>query len=83
MGEGTLWQGGPIVNDNQPGDYVRMYRHVHDILVQEGASNVTWVWCVNHESTSSQYPLLSQVYPGTATSIGAESIRTTAMPERG
>lgn len=32
---------------NQPGDYVKMWRHVHDIFNQEGTKNVTWVWCPN------------------------------------
>ena len=63
-GEGQTSPGGATVNGNQPGDYVRMWRHVHDIFTSVGATNVTWVWCTNHESTSSQYPAMSQIYPG-------------------
>jgi len=49
------------VNGNHPGDYVRAWRHVHDIFVQQGATNVSWVWCINEvsprsTSTSSMYP---------------------------
>ena len=50
------------LNGNQPGDYVRMWRHVHDIFAQQGATNVSWVWCPNivgPQSTS-----MSELYPG-------------------
>jgi mannan endo-1,4-beta-mannosidase len=63
-GEGQLSVGGPIVNGNSPGDYVKMWRHVHDIFTNVGVTNVTWVWCPNHESTSSQYPPMQSLYPG-------------------
>lgn len=33
-----------------PERYRDMYRHVHDIFVRVGVTNVTWVWVVNHES---------------------------------
>jgi hypothetical protein len=33
------------LNGNQPGDYVRAWRHVRDIFDQQGARNVSWVWC--------------------------------------
>jgi len=50
------------LNNNQAGDYVRAWRHVHDIFTAQGANNVTWVWCPN---ISSEKTLpLSQVYPG-------------------
>ena len=51
-------------NGNRPGDFVRMWRHVHDIFVRAGATNVTWVWCPNVA-----YPgtvPLQQLYPGNA-----------------
>ena len=49
----------------QPTNYVNMYRHVHDIFEEEGATNVDWVWCPNvigptYEGTFDQY------YPGDA-----------------
>jgi hypothetical protein len=62
-GEGKL-EGGAIVNGNSPGDFVKAWRHVHDIFTSVGATNVTWVWSVNHMSMSSQYPALSTLYPG-------------------
>jgi hypothetical protein len=52
------------LNGNQPGDYVKMWRHVHDIFTQVGASNVTWVWCPNIMSTSPNYAPLNTLYPG-------------------
>jgi beta-mannanase len=44
-GEWFPWNEG--VNGNQPGEYVLAWRHVHDIFVEVGAQNVTWVWCPN------------------------------------
>jgi hypothetical protein len=51
-------------NGNQPGDYVKAWRHVHDIFTQVGATNATWVWCVNTEYSGS-LPLAG-LYPGDA-----------------
>jgi hypothetical protein len=65
-GEGRAVAGGPIANGNVPGSFVAMWRHTHDIFVQEGATNVTWVWIVNQENLTGRYPPLSQIYPGDA-----------------
>jgi hypothetical protein len=35
------------VNGNEAGDYVRAWRHVHDVVASTGASNVSWVWSAN------------------------------------
>jgi len=35
------------VNGNGAGDYVRAWRHVHDVVAATGASNVSWVWSPN------------------------------------
>jgi hypothetical protein len=35
------------VNGNEAGDYVRAWRHVHDVVASTGASNVSWVWSPN------------------------------------
>lgn len=35
------------VNGNEAGDYVRAWRHVHDVMAATGASNVSWVWSPN------------------------------------
>ncbi len=52
------------LNGNQPGDYVKAWRHVHDLFTQVGATNVTWVWCPNISSALTR-PMAS-LYPGDA-----------------
>ncbi|MEV0154729.1 glycosyl hydrolase [Micromonospora sp. NPDC050686] len=50
-------------NGNRPGDYVKAWRHIHDLFRAAGATNVIWVWSPNarwDKSTGS----LSQLYPG-------------------
>jgi uncharacterized coiled-coil protein SlyX len=59
---------GASINGNSAGQFVQMWRHVHDIFEQEGANaNVIWVWSPNrvdnlptsHQSaayTASLYP---------------------------
>jgi beta-mannanase len=48
---------------NHPGEFVRMWRHVHDVVVGAGATNAAWVWCPNVEYPGSIRPLRS-LYPG-------------------
>jgi len=44
-------------NNNRPGDYARMWRHVHDIFTAEGATNVLWVWSpLARTIVEEQYP---------------------------
>jgi hypothetical protein len=50
-------------NGNGPGEFARMWRHVHRIFTRVGAKNVTWVWCPNIEYEGSVKPLAS-LYPG-------------------
>lgn len=64
-GEGKRGDG-TMNNGNSTGDFVKAWRHVHDIFTSVGATNVTWVWTVNHMSKTSQYPALSTLYPGDA-----------------
>ncbi len=52
------------INGNTPADYIAAWRHVHDIFVREGATNVTWVWCPN--ISGGQTVPMSQLYPGDA-----------------
>jgi hypothetical protein len=49
-------------NGNQPGDFARSWRHVHDIFKREGAGNVSWVFCPNIVGPKSTP--LSELYPG-------------------
>ncbi|ACL40917.1 beta-mannanase-like protein [Pseudarthrobacter chlorophenolicus A6] len=50
------------VNGNQPGDYVQAWRHVHDVVEAQGASNVSWVWSPNVPYWGSTD--LAGLYPG-------------------
>ncbi|HEY1854916.1 MAG TPA: glycosyl hydrolase [Solirubrobacterales bacterium] len=50
-------------NGNKPGDYVKAWRHVHDIFAAAGATNASWVWCpyANTEGALGKFP---RYYPG-------------------
>ncbi|MEV7635465.1 glycosyl hydrolase [Pseudarthrobacter enclensis] len=50
------------VNGNQPGDYAQAWRHVHDVVEAQGASNVSWVWSPNVPYWGSTD--LAGLYPG-------------------
>lgn len=52
------------VNGNRKGDFVRAWRHVHDIVLRAGARNVSWIWSVNRDYTGSTP--LAGLYPGDA-----------------
>jgi hypothetical protein len=52
------------VNGNLPGEYVQAWRKVHDIFEEEGARNVTWVWCVNKDYSGATD--VGSLYPGDA-----------------
>ncbi|MCV2396023.1 glycoside hydrolase family 26 protein [Actinotalea sp. M2MS4P-6] len=62
--------GGGFQNGNSKGDYVKMWRHVHDIFEEEGANAyVIWVWAPNivnrlpdYAKWSSWY--MASLYPG-------------------
>ncbi|MCK5708558.1 MAG: hypothetical protein KAI43_12990 [Candidatus Aureabacteria bacterium] len=57
------WSGAK--NNNEPHQYVKMWRHVHDIFDEAGAKNVIWAWTpmntnVIHEEWNEFY----HYYPG-------------------
>jgi beta-mannanase len=52
------------VNGNSAGQYVQAWRHVHDLFVSDGASNVKWVWSPNVDYPGSTS--LPELYPGNA-----------------
>ena len=56
------WNEGVNGNSSGHGEYVSMWRHVHDIFTSVGATNVTWVWSANTEYDGS-LPL-EGLYPG-------------------
>jgi beta-mannanase len=49
-------------NGNHQGQFVRTWRHIHDIFTDVGATNVVWVWNPNTEYRNS-LPL-ELLYPG-------------------
>lgn len=56
-----------LANGNSIPQFVQAWDHVQDIFRRNGASNVTWVWCVTPQGTGpGNVPLsqLSQLYPG-------------------
>ena len=57
------WAG--TVNGNKPAEFVKAWRRIHDIFEVEGATNVTWVWSINHESVpAGRANAYSAYYPG-------------------
>jgi hypothetical protein len=53
----------------RPQDYVAAWRHIHDLFQQEGALNVSWVWCPAADANGSDVPGLDglrALYPGDA-----------------
>ncbi len=52
------------VNGNTAGQYVQAWRHVHDLFVAAGATNVEWVWSPNVDYPGSTS--LTELYPGDA-----------------
>ncbi|MBI5230609.1 MAG: hypothetical protein HY876_00380 [Coriobacteriales bacterium] len=62
---GTWYPWSGTVNGNTPKEYVRAWRHMHRIFEQEGATNVTWVWSINHESVpGTRENRYAAYYPG-------------------
>jgi hypothetical protein len=60
---------GASINGNSRGDYVKMWRHVHDIFEEEGANSyVGWLWSpniVNNLPALQKDPAyLASLYPG-------------------
>lgn len=48
--DGFWYPWGITVNGNSAEDFVAAWRHIHDIFTEVGATNVTWIWSVNHVS---------------------------------
>jgi len=59
---GNWYPWGVLTNGNSIGEYVKAWRHVHDIFTRVGTKNVIWVWSPNIVWTNS--PNLKKLYPG-------------------
>lgn len=53
------------VGRNSAAQFVAAWRHVHNIFTQEGATNVSWVWCPNVDPLH-LWTSLRALYPGNA-----------------
>lgn len=47
-------------------DFIAAWRHVHDLFVQRGATNVVWIWCPTSWSFVTGSPWPPNYYPGDA-----------------
>jgi beta-mannanase len=43
--------------------YIAAYRHIHDVFVERGATNVIWAWCPNVTDSPESPPAMAY-YPG-------------------
>jgi hypothetical protein len=60
---GTWFNWGAQAKKN-PAAYISAWKHFHDIVQGQGATNVTWVWCPN--TVFSNSTPLARLYPGDA-----------------
>lgn len=60
-----LTSNGKSINGNRRGDYVKMWRHVHDIFQREGANQYAmWLWSPNRINQIPRMPAPKAFYPG-------------------
>jgi hypothetical protein len=64
---GNWYPWGGTVNGNTPADFAPAWRHIHDIFVAEGATNVKFVWSPNADSApGGAGNAISAYWPGDA-----------------
>ncbi len=52
-------------NNNNPELLVKAYRHIHDIFLKEGVTNVKFIWCPNSMSIPQEkWNFIMEAYPG-------------------
>ena len=49
---------------SQAQEYVAAWRHMHDVFVREGATNVSWIWCPGAPPQQVQRHNLMAFFPG-------------------
>jgi Glycosyl hydrolase family 26 len=62
-GSWSPWAG--TNSGNKPGDFVKAWRHIHDVFSVVGATNVIWLWSPN-VLRGTGGTSLAQLYPGDA-----------------
>jgi cellulose synthase (UDP-forming) len=58
------WYPWGVQAGNDATDYIKMWRHVHDIFAKEGATNVIWVWSPNNTDADGNSDTILSYYPG-------------------
>ncbi|MEV4757070.1 glycosyl hydrolase [Micromonospora sp. NPDC049559] len=62
-GDWSIWGGAQ--NGRNPQGFVQAWRHIHDIFVKQGATNVGWVWGPNYASIpGDSWNAMANYYPG-------------------
>lgn len=61
---GNWYSWSESMNGNQQGEFVEMWRHVHDRFAAANADNVVWLWSVNRSDNLSTD--IADFYPGEA-----------------
>jgi hypothetical protein len=51
---------------NNPTRYIAAYRHIHDLFIAAGATNVVWAWCPNVTDVDGTNAATMSYYPGDA-----------------
>jgi hypothetical protein len=59
--DGNWFPWNDYANGNHPGQFAQAWRHVHDIFVHAGATNVKWVWSPAFARSSAQFPGVAYV----------------------
>lgn len=62
---GPWYPWGPGISGNTSALYIAAWRHIHDLFVQAGATNVRFVWCPGVTISGVTLPL-AELYPGDA-----------------
>lgn len=58
---------GDHMQPDGPERFVSAYRHIHDVFLQESATNVIWVWCPNvvmEGNLGADWNAIANYYPG-------------------
>lgn len=73
----SSWWGAGVADAPQ---FVKAWRHVHDVFAQQGATNVIWVWTVNIEAGGAASPLPYYPGPGYVDWIGVDGYFHDGLP---
>ena len=76
---GNWYSYSPAYDNSPPGNYIAMWRHVHDRFALQGidSSRLAWVWSVNYVDSSSSVPARSSSAKERRVSRAASNPRAT------